>query len=257
MGKNVPTACLKLKAVINVLGNKTPSNAVRTILKGFAHASTDTFSDVCKSKIAMHSDSIYASLLAKVPLRSQISSTLDDLEQKYQQLITAKKWEGVGHVGMGKQNKSAFNATTNNQDDQVQSYAAYIKNKANQGFLPFNEWAKLQTCCYCGNKEHVCPLCRKYLAAKANGTLPPPGEKCLTRPASALNKDHCEKLQKDQKLKALLSAFLAFTTKYLADSQPKASENAADGDDNNEVASVHEDEDDVNAFLGMMGALKE
>ncbi len=83
-GKNDPTACLKLKAVINVLGNKTPSNAVCTILKGFAYASTDTFTDVCKSKIAMRSDSIYASLLAKVPLRSQVSSTLDDLEQKYQ-----------------------------------------------------------------------------------------------------------------------------------------------------------------------------
>jgi hypothetical protein len=30
-GKNVPTACLKLKAVINILGNKTPLNAVCTI----------------------------------------------------------------------------------------------------------------------------------------------------------------------------------------------------------------------------------
>jgi hypothetical protein len=64
-GKNVPTACLKLKAVINVLGDKTPSNAICTILEGIAYASTDTFMDVCKSKIAMHSDSIYASLLAK------------------------------------------------------------------------------------------------------------------------------------------------------------------------------------------------
>jgi hypothetical protein len=63
-GKNVPTACLKLKAVINVLGNKTPSNAIYTILEGFAHASTDTFTDVCKSKIAMRSDNIYTSLLA-------------------------------------------------------------------------------------------------------------------------------------------------------------------------------------------------
>ncbi len=35
-GENVPTACLKLKAVLSVLGNKTPSNAVRTILEGFA-----------------------------------------------------------------------------------------------------------------------------------------------------------------------------------------------------------------------------
>jgi hypothetical protein len=52
-GKNVLTACLKLKAIINVLGDKTPSNAVCTILKGFFHAFTDTFTDVCKSKIAM------------------------------------------------------------------------------------------------------------------------------------------------------------------------------------------------------------
>ncbi len=39
-GKNVPTTCLKLKAVVNVLGDKLPSNSVRTILKGFAKVST-------------------------------------------------------------------------------------------------------------------------------------------------------------------------------------------------------------------------
>jgi hypothetical protein len=77
----------------------------------------------------MRSDSIYASLLAKVPLCSQVSLTLDDLKQKYQQHITAKKWEGVSHVGMENQNKSAFNATAN-QEDEVQSYAAYVNNKA-------------------------------------------------------------------------------------------------------------------------------
>ncbi len=151
-GKNVPTACLKLKAVINVLGDKTPSNAICTILEGLAHASTDTFTDVCKSKIAMCSDSIYASLLAKVPLYSQVSSTLDDLEWKYQQLTTAKKWEGVGHVGMDNHNKSTFNAIAN-PEDEAQSYAAYVNNKAN--LLKFNEWAKLQTCHHCENKGHI------------------------------------------------------------------------------------------------------
>jgi hypothetical protein len=98
--------------------------------------------DVCKSKIAMRSDSIYASLLAKIPLRNQVRLTLDDLKQKYQQLITAKKWEGVGHVGMDNHNKSAFNATAN-QEDEVQSYAAHVNNKATQGFLKFDKWAKL------------------------------------------------------------------------------------------------------------------
>jgi hypothetical protein len=202
----------------------------------------------------MRSDSIYASLLAKVPLGSQVSSTLDDLEQKYQQLITAKKWEGVGHVGMDNHNKSAFSATAN-LDNEAQSYATYVNNKAT--LLKFNEWAKLQTCHHCGNKGHNFPNCRKYLAEKANGTLPPLGEKHLTRPAPAFNNNRREKLQKDPKLKALLSAFSAFTTKYLADSQPVASETTADGDDHDNLASGAEDEDDINAFGGMVGASKE
>ncbi len=179
---------------------------------------------------------------------------LDDLEQKYQQLITAKKWEGVVHVGMDNHNKSVFNATAN-LEDEAQSYAAYVNNKAT--LLKFNEWAKLQTCHHCGNKGHVHPYCQKYLAEKANGTLPPPGTKRLTRPAPAFNKYHCEKLQKDPKLKALLSAFSAFTTKYLADSQPVTIETTANGDDHDNLASGAEDEDDINAFLGMVGALKE
>jgi hypothetical protein len=182
----------------------------------------------------MRSDSIYASLLAKVSLRSQVSSMLDNLEQKYQQLITAKKWEGVGHVGMDNHNKSVFNATAN-PDNEAQSYATYVNIKAT--LLKFNKRAKLQTCHHCGNKGHVCPNCRKYLAEKANGTLPPLGEKHLTRPAPAFNKYHREKLQKDPKLQALLSAFSAYTTKYLADSQPVVSETTADGDDHDNLES--------------------
>jgi hypothetical protein len=50
---------------------------------------------------------------------------------------------------------------------------------------------------------------------------------------------------------------LAFTTKYLADSQPVASETTSDGDDHKDLASSTEDEDDINAFLGMVGVLKE
>jgi hypothetical protein len=37
-GKNVPAACLKLKADFNGIGDKLPSNSVHTILKGFAKA---------------------------------------------------------------------------------------------------------------------------------------------------------------------------------------------------------------------------
>ena len=107
---------------------------------------------------------------------------------------------------MDKYNKTAFNAT-NDHGDEAQSYAAYIKNKAHKGFLPFDDWAKLQTCHHCGNEGHVCPRCHKYLAAKANGTLTPSSEKQRHMPASAPPKDCRDKLQKDPKLKALLSAF--------------------------------------------------
>ncbi len=67
-GENGPTAYLKLKVVVTVLGDRLPSNAVRTILEGFARASTKSFALVCNSKIAMRSDSIYASLVAKQTL---------------------------------------------------------------------------------------------------------------------------------------------------------------------------------------------
>jgi hypothetical protein len=135
--ENVPNACLKLKTVVTVFGDKLPSNAVCTILESFAHASTKSFSSVCDSKIAMNSASIFSSLLAQVLHCSQITSMLDDLEHKYQQLITAKKWEGIGHVGMNHINTSCFTATAN-QDNAAQSYAAYVKSKTCHGFLDFN-----------------------------------------------------------------------------------------------------------------------
>jgi hypothetical protein len=175
---------------------------------------------------------------------------LDDLKQKYQQLITAKKREGVRHVGMDKSSKSAFNSI-DDHDDKAQSYAAYIKKKGHKGFLPFEEWAKLQTCHHFGQKGHVRPRCQKYLAAKANGTLPPSHEKWPHTPVSAHPKDCRDKLQKDPKLKALLSAFSAFTTEYLAESPTDEND-----DDNNadNVADVHDDDDDINAFFWNRGS---
>jgi hypothetical protein len=179
-GENVPTACLKLKAVITVLGDRLPSNAVHAILEGFACASTKSFALVCDSKIAMQRDSIHASLVAKQTLCSQVTLMLNDLEQKYQQLITtAKKWEGVGRIGETLTQNSSFN-TAIEQEGMEQSYAAYVKSKSH---LPFEEWAKTQICHHCGKKGHVCPLCRQYLAENANGTLPPPGAKRFGKPA--------------------------------------------------------------------------
>jgi hypothetical protein len=41
---------------------------------------------------------------------------LNDLEQKYQQLITAKKWEGVGHIGETLTQDSSFNAAVEQEE---------------------------------------------------------------------------------------------------------------------------------------------
>ena len=136
-GKNVPTTCLKLKAVVNVLGDKLPSNSVRIILKGFAKASTSSFNQVCLTKIAMRSDSIYASLQDKLPLRNQVLAMLDDLEQRYQQLITSKIWEGVGHIGMA-QDKSTFKASLGDNKEDSFGYAAFVK-QAKCKWLPYKE----------------------------------------------------------------------------------------------------------------------
>ncbi len=179
---------------------------------------------------------------------------LDDLEQKYQQLITAKKWEDVGHIGKTLTQNSFFNAPFE-QEGMEQSYAAYVKSKS---CLPFQEWAKTQICHHCGKKGFVRPLCRQYLAEKANKTLPPPGAKQFGKLAFngklSFNKEkHRDKFDKDPKLKALLSAFAAFTTDYIANSQE-----VSEALDNNNVEEGNEsNENNPQAFWGMVGLLKE
>jgi hypothetical protein len=101
----------------------------------------------------MRSDSIYASLQDKIPLQNQVMAMLDDLEQKYQQLITSKKWEGVGHIGMA-QDKSTFKASLVDNKEDSFSYAAYAKQDKLKR-LPYNEWAKAQTSHHCGKPGHV------------------------------------------------------------------------------------------------------
>jgi hypothetical protein len=62
---------------------------------------------------------------------------------------------------------------------------------------------------------------------------------------------------RDPKLKALLSAFSAFTTDYLAEESQASENNTADNDNENNDANMNDDNDDIHAFLGMVGALKE
>jgi hypothetical protein len=54
-GKNVPTACLCLKAVAGALGdNDLPTNTIRKVLEGFAKLLMTSFNDFCSSQIALH-----------------------------------------------------------------------------------------------------------------------------------------------------------------------------------------------------------
>ena len=59
-GENVPSACLRLKAVAKALGNDAlPSNVIRKVLDGFAKSSTKAFNEVCSSQIAMRRATFY------------------------------------------------------------------------------------------------------------------------------------------------------------------------------------------------------
>ena len=137
------------------------------------------------------------------------------------------------------------------------SYAAYVKNKGAKKVLHFDDWAKLQICHFCGKKGHVTPQCRQYLAAKANGTLPAPNAKksIVQKPASPLVRR--DKFTRDPKLKALIAAFSAFTTDYLAEETDATVPGAAGTETEDNDANMDIDQDDVNAFLGMVGALKD
>jgi hypothetical protein len=87
----------------------------------------------------MQGDSTYTSVQDKIPLHKQVSLMLDDLEQKYQQLITAKKLEGVRHLGMIQGKLSLKVATIDNDD------ATANVNLAKQR-ISYEDWEKLQKC---------------------------------------------------------------------------------------------------------------
>jgi hypothetical protein len=53
-GENVPSACLRLKAIARSIGDKDlPSNTIRKVLKGFAKSSIQAFNNFCSSQIAL------------------------------------------------------------------------------------------------------------------------------------------------------------------------------------------------------------
>jgi hypothetical protein len=162
-----PIACLRLKAIAWALGNNDlPKNIVRTILKGFSKSSTDTFNNVRKSKVAMQSDSMYQTLLKNSNLHNQLIENLNDLENKYQELIGGKKLAGVGHTGLLQ--GSLFKISTEDPEQEMLNACAYAALKR----IPFHEWCKnYATCHHCGKKGHIRPDCKLFKADVAAGKI--------------------------------------------------------------------------------------
>jgi hypothetical protein len=157
---------------------------------------------------------------------------------------------------MDAHNKSSFSATVAQEDDNESCFAAYLKRKPR---VTFEEWAKLQTCNHCGINGHVRPQCKKFLADKASGKVPSPTiDKRSPAPSDRRKNIRRDKFNKDPKLKALLSAFAAFTASYVADNDIEDdNENTIQDDNNANTKNRDDNNDDVNAFLGMFGSLKE
>ena len=95
-GENVPTACLRLKAVARALGTEDlPSNTIRKVLEGFGMSSTKTFNDFCSSEIALRRGSTYSDIMRKTSLLSQLNNLLGDIEAAYIDLVGGNKWESI------------------------------------------------------------------------------------------------------------------------------------------------------------------
>jgi hypothetical protein len=101
-GKNVPTACLCLKAVARALGeNDLQTNLVCKILEGFAKSSTKSFNKFCASQIALRHGSFYRTLMKNTSLQNQLNDVLKDLETSYLDLVGGKLWAGINSSPQG------------------------------------------------------------------------------------------------------------------------------------------------------------
>jgi hypothetical protein len=163
-GKNVPTACLHLKAVAQAHGeNDLPTNLVRKVLEGFANSSTKLFNKFCTSQIALRCGSFYQTLMKNTSLQNQLNDVLNNLKTSYLDLVGGKLWAGISSSPQG----SALIAGSGYKDkvEHAQAMAA-MKN------MLWDEWVKLYAKCHhCGEKDHICPDCPKYLQQVKSGEI--------------------------------------------------------------------------------------
>lgn len=251
-GENVPTACLRLKAVARALNPKDlPTNIIRRVLEGFGKSSTMSFNEFCTSQIAMRRGSFYEKLMHSSPLQTQLNDVLNDIEATYLDLAGGGKWAGV----TASPTKAAFVVDCNIDEELEEARALALKKK-----LPFEEWAKLYAKCHeCGIKGHIRPHCPIYLDKVKSGEIKPPLKKHGARPQPtgkppALPKPRRD-FSKDPKAKAFWVA--AFNAMFGEDDDGDKNEdlnidNKGTADNDNETA-----DEDMRNFLSMVGSLKE
>ena len=268
-GENVPSACLRLKAVAKALGDDAlPSNVIRKVLDGFAQSSTKAFNDVCSSQIAMRRATFYKEAMKNISLQNQLVDVLNDLENTYLELVGGKQWHGIGHAGMDQ--GSSF--LTSHDNDEARALAAKLR-------IPWDDWVKIHGVChYCHEKGHIRPKCPKYLADIASGKIKRNDVRDNTRMGSRSPADGGKQRFNDKfkqappadggkqkfndkfknaspKFKTLLAAFQAWSTDDADNNQ---------NDDHDHVEAPHEDivdkdldDEEAFGFFSALASLKE
>jgi hypothetical protein len=251
-GENVPTACLRLNAIARALGDSNlPSNTIRKILEGFNKSSTKSFNDFCSSQIALRRGSIYADIMKKSSLQSQLSILLGDIEATYLDLVGGNKWEGI----TASPPASSFIASPTN-DDIDERDARALAAKAD---MPWDEWVrKFAECHYCGKKGHIRPDCPDYLKKIESGEIKKPFRPHRNQPRPNYRRvpppRRPQKSNTNPKMKAFLSAFNAlFDDNDETPMLDGGDEGSTTGDDIDDA----EVDKDVYNFLAKVGCLKE
>ena len=97
---NVSVACAQCRAVIRALGGfGLPANVLRCILDGFAHATNESFKQLCVILSTMNRSTLTQDSHANKSVKHKCFNVLEDLELAFINLLTGHNWEGVGHNG--------------------------------------------------------------------------------------------------------------------------------------------------------------
>jgi hypothetical protein len=205
----------------------------------------------CSSQIALPCGSIYANIMKKSSLQSQLSILLGDIKATYLDLVGGNKWEGI----TASPPAFSFIASPTN-DDIDERDARALAAKAN---MPWDEWVrKFAECHYCGKKGHICPDCPDYLKKIESGKIKKPFRPHRNQPRPNFCRvpppRRPQKSNTNPKMKAFLSAFNSLFDDNdetpMLDGSNEGSTTVDDIDD----AEVDED---VYNFLAKVGCLKE